>query len=77
MLLSCMLTFCLTILNYCSSHLPVVDQCTGAKEDMPKDHTRVKGDMLSTPKQDLVKFKSQLGVKLNNPPKRSWKGEWP
>ena len=63
------------VLN-CSSRSPVVDQYTGVEEDMPKDHTRVKGDMLSTPKQDLVKFKSQLGVKRNNPPEKPWKGEW-
>ena len=43
---------------------------------MPKGHTRVKVDMLSRPKQDLVKFKNQLGVILANPPERPWKGEW-
>ena len=53
-----------------------MEQYAGVEEDIPKDHTRVKGDMLSTPKQDLVKFKSQLGVKLKNPPERSWKREW-
>ena len=55
-----------------------MEHYTDVEEKMSKDHTRVKGDMLSMPKQDLVKFKSQLDELLANSslPRDHGKGEW-